>query len=123
MEGAHHEADINRLHLIRGGMQICVVLGLLGVLVSGFMVWQQYRQPILNAVPERINPNTAAAASLVRLPNIGMARASDIIAYRENVEPGQTPFETVHDLENIHGIGPKTAEVLEPWLTFKEEPQ
>lgn len=81
------------------------------------------QRPALAVSPERINPNTAELGSLVRLPNIGKARATDVIAYREQFEPGQTAFRTVHDLENIHGIGPKTVTVMQPWLTFDAEPQ
>mgnify|MGYP001267340230 CR=1 FL=1 len=68
--------------------------------------------------PERINPNTAPLASLVRLPGIGKARAMDIIHFRQaNEEP---VFKTAEDMEQIKGIGPKTAEKISPWLIFEE---
>ena len=34
---------------------------------------------------EKINPNDAPLASLVRLPGIGIGKASAIVAYRENL--------------------------------------
>ncbi|MHC4856830.1 MAG: ComEA family DNA-binding protein [Planctomycetota bacterium] len=68
-----------------------------------------------------INPNTASMASLVRLPGIGKARAMDIIHYRQNQKPDEPVFLSARDLENIRGIGPKTAAALEPWLTFETE--
>lgn len=94
------------------------LLGLMVILVS--MYWT-YQQPPLEASPQRINPNTASMASLVRLPGIGKARAMDIIHYRQNHKPDEPVFLSARDLENIRGIGPKTAAALEPWLTFETE--
>ena len=80
-----------------------------------------HRRPLLKAASQRINPNTASVASLVRLPGIGKARAMDIIHYRQNQKPDEPVFQSAQDLESIHGIGPKTTESLEPWLTFETE--
>ena len=71
--------------------------------------------------PERINPNTAPLASLVRLPGIGKARALDIIHFREANTSEEPIFKTAYGMEQISGIGPKTAEKISPWLTFEEE--
>lgn len=68
-----------------------------------------------------INPNTAVLASLVRLPGIGPAKAAAIVKYRNDVEAGNVAFKNCSDMENIKGIGPKTAEKIEPWLYFKNE--
>ena len=94
------------------------LLGLIVMLVS--MYWT-HRQPPLEASPQRINPNTASIASLVRLPGIGKARAMDIIHYRQNQKPDEPVFLSAHDLQAIRGIGPKTVSALEPWLTFETE--
>ena len=75
----------------------------------------------LTGVPEKINPNTASAASLVRLPGIGPARALDIIHYREHAD-AQPAFGSAADMQAIKGIGPKTAENIAPYLTFATEP-
>ena len=78
------------------------------------------RKPACIGEPERINPNTAGIASLVRLPGIGKARGMDIIHFRQ-INTGDIPvFKIVHDLEQIRGIGPKTAEKMKPCLIFKE---
>ena len=45
----------------------------------------------------------------------------DIIHYRQNQKPDEPVFLSADDLQKIHGIGPKTAAALEPWLTFEEE--
>lgn len=80
-------------------------------------------QVVHDFVPERINPNTAAIGSLVRLPGIGKARALDILHYRQSqTDAADGPvFTTPDDLQAIRGIGPKTAEKLAPWLTFEDE--
>ena len=105
----------------RGCMLVAgfALLGLIVMLVS--MYWMHRQPPLLEASPQRINPNTASMASLVRLPGIGKARAMDIIHYRQNQKLDEPVFLSAHDLENIRGIGPKTAAALEPWLTFETE--
>jgi DNA uptake protein ComE-like DNA-binding protein len=70
----------------------------------------------------RINPNTASAGSLVRLPGIGLTRAEAIVACRERSvqRNGDTPaFCCPADLMQIRGIGPKTVAGLVPWLRFE----
>ena len=56
----------------------------------------------------KINVNEASAAELERLPGIGEALATRIIAYRE--EHG--PFRSLDELENVSGIGKETVERL-----------
>ena len=75
---------------------------------------------------ERINPNKAPVASLMRLPQIGTARARAIIAHREQAgaRGGRTPvFKKADDLRQIKGIGPAIAEGVRPWLRFDDSPQ
>jgi len=70
----------------------------------------------------RINPNNAPIASLVRLPGIGVSRAGAIVAYRENFggkDGGNPAFRSCNDLQKVKGIGPKTAQDISQWLTFK----
>ena len=80
------------------------------------------RQSCKTELEEKINPNDAPVASLVRLPGIGVGRAGAIIAYRENFSrsDSNTPaFETIEDLEKVKGIGPKTAGNISEWLKFE----
>ena len=70
----------------------------------------------------RINPNTAPAASLTRLPGVGLTRAQAIVAYRRRVgrETGRSAaFACPDDLEHIDGIGPKTVAGMADWLRFE----
>ncbi len=70
---------------------------------------------------EKINPNDAPLASLVRLPGIGVSRAEAIVAYRENFsKEGQSKaFQNSDDLQKVKGIGPKTVENISEWLKFE----
>lgn len=69
----------------------------------------------------RINPNIAPLESLIRLPNIGIAKAEAIISYRNDYAEknnGRFAFETLNDLQNVKGIGRTTAQNMNEWLTF-----
>jgi len=71
---------------------------------------------------EKLNPNYAPEGSLVRLPGIGMGRAQAIIAYRQyQLDRGESPFQTLDDLQNVKGIGVKTAKNISKWVDFENE--
>lgn len=65
-------------------------------------------------VSDKINLNTATSEELDTLPNIGPARADDIIAYREK----NGGFKTIEELKNIKGIGDKYFEDLKDLVTI-----
>ncbi|MEO0557429.1 MAG: helix-hairpin-helix domain-containing protein [Bacteroidota bacterium] len=62
--------------------------------------------------PARTGINTASAAELDRLPGIGPALASRILAYRQ--QHGR--FSRPEQLIEVKGIGPKTFEKMKPWV-------
>ena len=71
---------------------------------------------------EKINPNDAPLASLVRLPGIGIGKAGAIAAYRKNFSErnsNKPAFENCDDLQKVKGIGPKTIENISEWLIFE----
>ena len=61
-----------------------------------------------------IDVNHASAAELERLPRVGPALAARIVAWRE--EHG--PFDSMESLRHVRGIGPATARLLAPLVTF-----
>jgi len=70
----------------------------------------------------KINPNYAPVASLIRLPNIGIARAEAIVAYRRDFSKQNnsiTAFRSYRDLQKVKGIGPQIAENISQWLKFE----
>jgi Helix-hairpin-helix motif len=75
-------------------------------------------------LPTRIDPNTATAAELTRIPHLGEKLAAKIIDYREARKP-LTPdaivFHTPEDLTHIPGLGPKTLDQLRPYLQFPDD--
>ncbi len=97
---------------------ICVVLGVFfssGKLLSVSSSVSIETEPC-------VNPNHAPLASLVRLPGVGISKAASIIEYREDLcsrRPGSVAFCSIDDLENVPGIGPKTAERISLWLRFE----
>lgn len=80
---------------------------------------RQVKQPTLESGqrPEpvlAIDVNEASAAELERLPRVGPALAARIVAWREK----HGPFESLESLRHVRGIGPATARLLAPLVTF-----
>jgi len=100
------------------------VLAVAALLAGGLLAWQRQAplvafegvaQPLRHAewdealrTARQVDLNTADAATLARLPNIGPALAQRIVAYRER--HGQ--FLTREELLRVQGVGPKTFEQL-----------
>lgn len=60
-----------------------------------------------------INLNTASAGELALLPRVGEKAAQRIVDYRK--EHG--PFKKAADLMQVKGVGAKTFELMQPYLT------
>lgn len=70
------------------------------------------------AAGERIDPNTASAIELQRLPRVGPALAARIVAHRE----ASGPFRSLADLDAVPGIGPAMLRTLEPLVALPAAP-
>ena len=74
---------------------------------------------------EKININTATAEELMQLNGVGPKYAAEIIAYREEYGP----FETPEEIMQVSGIGPRTFEknqeriIVEEPVVIREEPE
>jgi competence protein ComEA len=64
--------------------------------------------------PPVVDVNRATQAELERLPRVGPALASRIIAWRQQ----HGPFRSLDDLRHVHGIGAATVALLAPAVTF-----
>jgi competence ComEA-like helix-hairpin-helix protein len=64
-----------------------------------------------------IDPNTASAAELTRLPGVGPSLAARIIEERE-----RSPFRSLDDLTRVHGIGAALATRLAGRVTLPAGP-
>ncbi len=77
--------------------------------------------PRAGEIADRLDPNTADAAALSAIPNLGEKRAAEIAEFRTDFlrqNPGRVPFESPDDLLQIKGIGPATVASMEPFLSF-----
>ena len=107
-----------------------IIIGGLALAGLGFLVWQQHRPPLvvaetptllLQAVPweealrqsRRVDVNAATVTELERLPEVGPSLARRIVAYRTT----HGRFRTAEELERVQGIGPKTYEALQDYVT------
>ena len=70
------------------------------------------------AATDLIDPNTAAAASMIRMKGIGAKRAGDIIEYRN--AHGPDAFKTIGDLKKIDGIKEGIVHNISPHLSLPE---
>ncbi len=63
-----------------------------------------------------VNINTATAMELETLPGVGEVTAQRIIEYRE----ANGPFETIEEIQDVSGIGPKTLKGIEEIITVDQ---
>lgn len=73
--------------------------------------------PAMAAAQGTVNINTADEATLQLLPRVGPAVSKRIVEYRE--ENGK--FAEATDLMQVRGIGEKTFELLEPYVSISGE--
>lgn len=81
--------------------------------------------PNSRELADRIDPNAASEAELAAIPTLGEKRAEAIVEYRRQFlarHPNRRAFTVPSDLEQIPGIGPATAEMMEPYLVFEAAP-
>jgi len=64
---------------------------------------------------ERLDPNTASAIELDRLPGVGKATADAIVAAR-----AEGRFRTASDLTRVRGVGESTVARMAPYLSLPE---
>ena len=107
---------------------IAIVLLLSGYLLIRLSINRDYVSdppPVQGAraqdLAHRLDPNRATWQELAALPQIGPARAKELVAWRDQfvaAHPGQAPFARAEDLLRVKGIGASTLETLRPHLTF-----
>ena len=107
------------------------ILGGLVLAALGVLLWQQRHPPMrvesgplpsfaqwdaqLTAASQQ-DLNTATAEELERLPEVGPSLAQRIVEYRHT----HGPFRRAQDIMQVPGIGPKTYEALQEYITVRE---
>ena len=100
---------------------LCVLAGAAIICCAGRSqrVWFASEPPIspprVGWAAEKIDPNTATAASLRRLGGIGLVKAQAIVKHRQG--PGGR-FHQPEDLADVRGIGPETVRRISPYVRF-----
>jgi DNA uptake protein ComE-like DNA-binding protein len=112
---------------------LCLLLGILILILAIRLMLnrttvpdpQPSQGPNSRELADRIDPNTASEAELAAIPMLGEKRAEAIVEYRRQFNsrhPERRAFTVLSDLEQIPGIGPATAETMEPYLVFQAAP-
>ena len=129
-------SDIARTHQRayppRAAHLLCYLI--LGLVLAGALLTRCYyplfidRRAAVNQdrilrIDQKIDPNTASWQELACLPAIGEVKARRIVRYRqEQGGPSEgkdsAVFHQPEDLQAVHGIGPKTAHKISPYLKF-----
>ena len=109
------------------GREARVTLAVVGALALLGLGMDAARAPAAQAPPtaevweaalrqaRQVDVNAAGVAELERLPGIGPALAARIVAERK----AHGPFSTVEELQRVRGIGPKTQQALEEYITVQ----
>ena len=103
--GATHDADLEAVNLSRRASdEEHIIVPRIG---------ESLPTAASPASPLIVNINTATREQLMQLPGVGEATANAIISHRE--QHGR--FATAFDITNVHRIGERTFERLEPYIT------
>ena len=104
------------------GLNVAFVIVVILFLCFAFSGWAENSTQSKIELQNKINPNIAPAASLARLPGIGVTRANAIVEYRRKFKKSgrdEQAFSDCNDLDNVRGIGPKTVSNMCKYLRFE----
>ncbi len=99
---------------------VCVIVGLVLLLIQAARLSGWGRPAIeIERLPARkydyqLDVNRATWVEWTLLEGIGETLAKRIVADREE----RGPFKAIEDVRRVRGIGPKTWEQIQPWLTI-----
>lgn len=76
-------------------------------------IQEQITSNTVDNTQSTINLNVATEEQLLKVPGIGPSKAKEIIDYKNK----NGAFNSIEDLKNIKGFGPKTFEKLKAYFT------
>ncbi|MBI1825500.1 MAG: helix-hairpin-helix domain-containing protein [Planctomycetes bacterium] len=101
------------------------LIALPALIPQGFhAIWPSH-ESAASALPiplqQTLDPNVAPWYELSALPRIGDSLAKRIIEFRNTAcaNGAERAFENLADLQQVRGIGPKTAAKLAPFIRFE----
>jgi len=109
------EKEIADVSLIIRPAKAAFFVGMILCVCFTLSILPNFKKNTFATIDNKLNPNTASVYELAQLPAIGTARAQAITEYRQN-----NAFNNAKDLENVKGIGEKTANKLSPLLRFND---
>ena len=113
--GGHRISDQVQVAAFAVAAAVCVVVA------TGLLCSRLGDEGHAAVIEGRINPNDAPVASLVRLPGVGMVRATAIVSYREGYAGEGPAFDDCDDLAEVKGIGPVTVAGVYEYLKFEAD--
>ncbi len=102
----------------RSVTSLAMLMLIVGVVVVLIVTWSRpIRRSTITprAMGNQININTADAPTLILLRGIGPRLADAIVEHRQT----QGPFETVDNLDDVKGVGPRTLANLRDYITTR----
>jgi competence ComEA-like helix-hairpin-helix protein len=118
----HQQTEVRQNSVQISAYLIAILACVVFAFAFGFSM-DRYSDSAQIEFQSRINPNTAAIESLIRLPGIGESLSDAIAAYRDQwARENSTPaFIVAGDLQKVSGIGPKKVEAVSGYLKFEQE--
>ncbi len=94
-----------------------ILLIIMAVHVLHWFSLSAYPVQYVSSFRAAIDPNTASADELQRLPGVGPVIAQRIISFRSKTGP----FEDADELTAVKGIGPKKLAKMKPYIALRRD--
>jgi len=123
-EEAAHSSDAVDGRRIHPYVVAVVLLALIAIWASARSPDRFDAQTPLPQINSTIDVNRAPWWELTLLPGIGEGKAKAVVEFREvqrannGWDEDQPVFRSPEDLQQVHGIGPKTVERMTPFVRF-----
>jgi hypothetical protein len=123
-KGAVHSNDVVDGRKVHPYVVAVVLLALMAIWAGARSLDRFAAQTPLPQINSTIDVNRAPWWELTLLPGIGEEKARAVVEFREvqranhGWDEDQPVFRSPDDLQQVHGIGPKTVERMTPFVRF-----
>lgn len=98
----------------RIALTVCAVVVLALLLYRGYGAGHRVQPTQQTVAKTPLDVNTADRTELLQIPGVGPSLADAILTHRSTFGP----FQSLDELDAVHGIGGKTLDKLRPWLAI-----